>query len=143
MTDSQIEISKPYTQKEIVIHSQEELDKLFDDNYHTSKNIVLIDKNLRLRSHSGIKGSWKKGKASCFKHAIKCKNIDAGRFNIESSAKITAHDIKAGNIHCTNIDAYNIDCQDLEAKTVFANAINAGRIFSKNVWVKDKILMNL
>lgn len=126
----------------VVIHSQEELDKLFDDNYHTSKNIVLIDKNLRLRSHSGIKDSWEESKAS-FKYAFKCKNIDAGRFNLESSSKITAHDIKAGNIHCTTIDAHDIDCQDLEAKTVFANAINATHIFSKNVWVKDKILINL
>jgi len=131
MTDTQV----------IVIHSQKELDKLFDDNYNTGKNIVLIDKNLRLRSHSGIKGSWEESKAS-FKYAIKCKNIDAGRFNIESISKITAHDIKAGNIHCTTIDAHDIDCQDLEAKTVFANAINATHI-CKNVWVKDKILINL
>jgi hypothetical protein len=141
MKDSQIEISKPDTQKEIVIRSQKELDKLLDDNYNALDEVAVIDKNISLDSRRR-KTYWTKGKAS-FKHAIKCKNIDAERLNIESSSKITAHDVEAWNIKCTNIHAHDINCQDLEAKTVWADSIRAEHIYSKNVRVRDSILMNL
>ena len=93
---------------EIVIRSQAELDKLFDDNYHAGKKIVLIDKDLRL--DSSRKTYWKKFKAS-FKYAIECRNIDAGLLIIESSSTITANNITAYKIDCKKIHAQNTTCE--------------------------------
>jgi hypothetical protein len=118
---------------EIVIRSQKELDKLLDDNYNSLDKVAFIDKNIRLDSNR--KTYWKKSKA-IFKHAINCKNIDADNLlSIESSSKITAHDITAWRINCTNIRADNIDCQYLKARTVYAHAIKAQHIYSDSVWI--------
>ncbi len=134
MNDTQIEIAKPDTQKEIVIRSQEKLDKLLDDNYNAFDRVAFIDKNIRLDSSRTT--SWKKGKAS-FKYAIECKNIDAGLMNIESSSEITAHDIRAWRINCTNIRAHDIDCKYLKARTVYAHTIKAQHIYSDSVWIRN------
>jgi len=120
---------------EIVIRSQAELDKLLDDNYNALDKVAVIDKHLKLDSSRTT--SWEKGKAT-FKHAINCKNIDADNLlSIESSSKITAHDITAYTIKCTNIHAYNIDCKYLKARTVSAHATTAGRIYSNSVYIRN------
>jgi hypothetical protein len=122
------------TSQEIVIHSQKELDKLLDDNYNALDEVVLIDKDLRLDSSK--KTYWNKGKAF-FKHAIRCRNIDAGLMNIESNSQITAHNITAYTIKCTNIHAHNIDCKYLKARTVSAHATTSGRIYSNSVYIRN------
>lgn len=121
-------------QTEIIIRSQEELDKLLDDNYNSLDKVAVIDKNIRLDSSSTT--CWTKGKA-IFKHAINCRNIDAGLLNIVSNSQIAAHDITAYTIKCTNIHAYNIDCRYLKARTVSAHSTTAGRIYSNSVYIRN------
>ena len=133
MTDEQTEIAKQDTQKEIVIRSQEELDKLLDDNYNALDKVAFIDKNIRLDSPRTT--SWKKGKA-IFKYTLICKNIDAGLLDIESNSAITAHDITAWKINCIHIYADNLNCQYLKARVISVNATNAQRIYSNSVLIR-------
>jgi viroplasmin and RNaseH domain-containing protein len=139
MTDEQTEKGKIVVPIEIVISSQQELDKLLDDNYNALDKVAVIDKDLKIDSSRSIIAhdtAWKEGKAF-FKHAIECKNIDAGLMKIESSSKITAHNITAWTINSTNIRADNLDCRYLKAKTVSAHSTTAGRIESNSVHIRN------
>lgn len=128
-------------QTEILIRSQKELDKLLDDNYNTLDKVAVIDKNLKLDSSK--KAYWTKSKpiakiaTATFKHAINCKNIDAGSMNVESSSKITAHDITARKINSNYIYAHNLNCKYLKARTVTAHSTTAGRIYSNSAWIQN------
>jgi hypothetical protein len=143
MTDSQTqtEIAKPDTQKEIVIRSQAELDKLLDDNYNALDKVAYIEKDLIF--DSSIKTNWRCLQiglipVAFFKHGVECRNINAGLMSIESNSKITAHDITTADIiKCTHIEAHNLNCPSLRAKTVSAHATKVGRIYSNSVYIRN------
>lgn len=149
MTDLQTEteIAKPDTQKEIVIRSQaghvirsqSELDKLLDDNYNALDKVSFIDKNIRL--DSSIKADWSRGLVAFFKHDVECRNINAGLLGIETreelNSRITAHHITADRINCTNIQAHHIDCKYLKARVVSVHSTTARRIYSNRLYINN------